>query len=171
MWAVVVVSLLLFLCVGCGCVLCYCCVGCGCCVIVVIECVGLNTIKKLELIRDTLKKQGLSFKNVPEAYCLRVENKFINGFGDVYFVINNLEIANKKEAPGVHARKLTLTANNLYQRVTNLIRQKGASDQELKESFLDELLGPQESLSSSMEMEPSAEDIKILENYQEERVS
>jgi hypothetical protein len=104
--------------------------------------VGLNSIKKLEIIRDTLRKQGITYKHIPEAYSLRVENPFINAFGNVYFVINNLENATKKETPGVHARKLTLVSNNIYIKGKSVVRKKKTNDEQVKRKFVEEFFGP-----------------------------
>lgn len=101
---------------------------------------GLNAVKKLEIIKDTLKKQGIMYKYVPESYVLRVENNLINAFGDVYFVINGLESSTLPEQPGTYAMEMRLTGHDLYIKEQKIKRVSTVSNLETIESFLDELL-------------------------------
>ena len=101
---------------------------------------GLNSIKKLEIIKDTLKKQGIMYKYIPESYVLRVENNFINAFGDVYFVINGLESSTLPEQPGTYAMEMRLTGHDLYIKEQRINRVSTISNIETTEAFLDELL-------------------------------
>lgn len=101
---------------------------------------GLNAVKRLEIVKDTLKKQGIMFKYVPESYVLRVENNLINAFGDVYFVINGLESSTLPEQPGTYAMEMRLTGHDLYIKEQKIKRVSTISNLETIESFLDELL-------------------------------
>lgn len=101
---------------------------------------GLNSIKKLEIIKDTLKKQGIVYKYIPESYVLRAENNFINALGDVYFVINGLESSTLPEQPGTYAMEMRLTGHDLYIKERKIKRVSNVSNTETIESFLDELL-------------------------------
>jgi hypothetical protein len=101
---------------------------------------GLNSIKKLEVIKDTLKKQGIIYKYIPEAYSLRVENNFMNAFGDLYFVINGLENATLPEAPGSYSMEMRLTANDIYVKHTKIKKSGGGNRLQVIESFLNEIL-------------------------------
>ncbi|NDB81152.1 MAG: hypothetical protein EB127_00160 [Alphaproteobacteria bacterium] len=100
---------------------------------------GLNTVKKLDMIKDTLKKQGIIFKHIPEAYCLEVENKLINAFGDKHFVINAYESSTVPEQPGTYSAEYRLTANNIIMSSQTIKRESLVSDEKIKMAFLDEL--------------------------------
>lgn len=102
---------------------------------------GLNAVKKLDLIKDTLKKQAIEFKHISDSWCLRVENPLINAFGDVYFVINALEASTVPEQPGTYSLEMRLTANNIVVTDTKIKRESILSSAEIKQSFLEELLG------------------------------
>ena len=102
---------------------------------------GLNAVKKLDLIKDTLKKQAIEFKHIPDSWCLRVENPLINAFGDAYFVINALEASTVPEQPGTYSLEMRLTANNIVVTDTKIKRESIFSSIDIKQSFLDELLG------------------------------
>jgi len=140
---------------------------------------GLNSIKQLEVIRDTLRKQGVMFKHIPEAYSLRVENNFINAFGNVYFVINGIEMAAVPEQPNVYACEMRLTANDISIKQQVLKKESVVGNQEIKESFLKEFLGGSDynpdglfppGTARTKEQEDAYEaTLVVAQNYQQER--
>jgi hypothetical protein len=102
---------------------------------------GLNSIKQLEIVRDTLRKQGVMYKHIQDSYCLRVENNFINAFGNVYFVINGIEMAAVPEQPGVYACEMRLTSNDVLIKQQRLKKESTVESRIVKESFISEFLG------------------------------
>lgn len=140
---------------------------------------GLNSIKQLEVVRDTLRKQGVMFKHIPESYSLRVENNFINAFGNVYFVINGIEMAAVPEQPNVYACEMRLTSNDINIKQQVLKKESVMGNQEIKESFLREFLGGSDynpaglfppGTSRTKEQEDAYEAALVTaQTYQEER--
>lgn len=100
---------------------------------------GLNSVKKLDMIKDTLRKQGVTYKHIPESYCLEVENKLINAFGDKYFVINAYESSTVPEQPGTYSSEYRLTANDIVMQRQTIKRESLTSDTKIKTAWLDEL--------------------------------
>ena len=100
---------------------------------------GLNSVKKLDMIKDTLKKQGITYKHIPESYCLEVENTLINAFGDKYFVINAYESSTVPEQPGTYSSEYRLTANDIVMQQQTIKRESLTSDERIKTTWLDEL--------------------------------
>ncbi len=101
---------------------------------------GLDSVRQIEVIKDTLKKQAIQYKFIPESYVLRVENNFINAMGDLYFVINGLDSATLPETPGTYATEMRLTANDIYIKNPKIKRQSLVSSKDIKRTFIDELL-------------------------------
>jgi hypothetical protein len=104
--------------------------------------IGLNSVKILDLIKDTVKKQALVLKYVPESYIVRVENPFLNMLGDVHFVINGLESSTTPEQPGLYSMELRLTGTSIYIKDTKIKRESITSTRKIRETFLQELLEP-----------------------------
>jgi hypothetical protein len=100
---------------------------------------GLNSVKKLDMIKDTLKKQGITYKHIPESYCLEVENPLINAFGDKFFVINAYESSTVPEQPGTYSSEYRLTANDIVMQRQTIKRESLTSDEKIKTAWLDEL--------------------------------
>jgi len=101
---------------------------------------GLDSVRQIEVIKDTLKKQAIQYKFIPESYVLRVENNFINAMGDLYFVINGLDSATLPETPGTYATEMRLTANDIYIKNPKIKRQSLVSSKDIKRTFIEELL-------------------------------
>ena len=104
--------------------------------------IGLNSVKILDLVKDTIKKQALVLKYVPEAYIIRAENPFLNMLGDVHFVINGLESSTTPEQPGLYSMELRLTGTSIYIKDTKIKRESITSTKKIRETFLKELLEP-----------------------------
>lgn len=101
---------------------------------------GLDAVRQIEVIKDTLKKQAIQFKFIPESYVLRVENNIINAMGDLYFVINGLDSATVPETPGSYATEMRLTANDIYIKNPRIKRQSIVSSVDIKKTFMEELV-------------------------------
>jgi hypothetical protein len=101
---------------------------------------GLDAVRQIEVIKDTLKKQAIQFKFIPESYVLRVENNIINAMGDLYFVINGLDSATVPETPGSYATEMRLTANDIYIKNARIKRQSITSSIDIKKTFIEELV-------------------------------
>lgn len=104
--------------------------------------IGLNSVKILDLIKDTIKKQALVLKYIPESYVIKAENPFLNMLGDVYFVINGLESSTTPEQPGLYSMELRLTGTSIYIKDTKIKRESITSTKNIRETFLKELLEP-----------------------------
>jgi hypothetical protein len=100
---------------------------------------GLNSVKVFDLIKDTIKKQSLLYKYIPEASVVKVENPLINATGDFYFVINGLESATVPEQPGLYSMEMRLTGNNIVIKDTKIKRESMQSSPAIKEIWLNEL--------------------------------
>jgi hypothetical protein len=106
-----------------------------------IKCNGLNALKLLEVLRDTMRQQSLSFKYIPEAYCIRIENNAINAFGDLYFMISAISVAPIREEPNSYVVEMRVIANNVIPK-TQKIKKESITDSSLiKKLFIEELLG------------------------------
>ena len=103
--------------------------------------IGLNSVKVFDLIKDTIKKQSLLYKYIPEACVVKVENPLINATGDFYFVINGLESATVPEQPGLYSMEMRLTSNSIVIKDTKLKRESMQSSATVKEMWLNELFG------------------------------
>lgn len=127
--------------------------------LVSLRCNGLNAIKQIEVMRDTLKKQAILYKYIPSSFSLKVENNFINAFGNLYFVINGMENSTQPETPGSYAIEMRLTANDLVVKETIINRESTVSTAEIKETFLRELASNTAGLIQSNEAEAYPESV------------
>lgn len=115
---------------------------------------GLNGIKRLEVVRDTLKKQGIMYKHIPEAYSLRIENNYMNAAGDLYFLIQAISVAPAKEEPGFYTCEMRFIANDIRPKMKKIKRESSIVNMETKRVFIEELTGTLGAQADTMDRVP-----------------
>jgi hypothetical protein len=118
------------------------------------KCNGLNGIKRLEVVRDTLKKQGIMYKHIPEAYSLRIENNYMNAAGDLYFLIQGISVAPAKEEPGFYTCEMRFVANDIRPKMKKIKRESSIVNMETKRVFIEELTGTLGAQADTMDRVP-----------------
>lgn len=100
---------------------------------------GLNTIKKIEAIKEQLKIQAIRYKYIPEAFTLRCENSLINAFGNVYFTVIGTDSATVMGAPDLYATEMRLLSHNMILKETKINKINSFSEEALRYQFWKEL--------------------------------
>jgi hypothetical protein len=102
--------------------------------------VGLNNVKLLSRMRDELKSQAHFYKWIPDAWMVRVENKFINAFGHRYFVVNNMSEVTSPGQPNTYNIEIGITSHPANTDQGQITSMQGANKEEIKLTFWEELL-------------------------------
>jgi hypothetical protein len=102
--------------------------------------VGLNNVKLLSRIRDELKSQAHFYKWIPNAWMIKVENKFINAFGHRYFVINNMSEVTSPGQPNTYNIEIGITSHPANTDQGQITSMQVTNKEEIKLTFWEELL-------------------------------
>jgi len=102
--------------------------------------VGLNNVKLLSRMRDELKSQAHSYKWIPNAWMLKVENKFINAFGHRYFVVNNMSEVTSPGQPNTYNIEIGITSHPANTDQGQITSMQTTNKEEVKLTFWEELL-------------------------------
>jgi hypothetical protein len=102
--------------------------------------IGLNNVKLLSRMRDELKSQAHSYKWIPDAWMLKVENKFINAFGHRYFVVNNMSEVTSPGQPNTYNIEIGITSHPANTDQGQITSMQAVNKEEIKLTFWEELL-------------------------------
>jgi murein DD-endopeptidase MepM/ murein hydrolase activator NlpD len=124
--------------------------------------VGLNNIKMMTEIRDTLKAQALKYKFIPESWLIKIENNLINAFGSRYFAVSNMAESTIPGRVGTYNIELGVVTHPIDQDQDKISYVGTLRREEVKLSFLRELLGNGNYENAALKIVPARWDFDKL---------
>jgi len=121
-------------------------------IIINLEAVGLNHLKKISSMHDMLRRQAINFSSIPESWLIKIENNLINSSGNRFFAINGVDSGTIPQSPDLYSVEIRALSTSNKNRESRLSFVGATRPEVVKQSFINRLVGNGDSQSSFFEV-------------------